>query len=374
MKGLSSTDQRRRPAYTQSPMGPRAAFLRLLRVPLAWKIAGANAVLTLALIAALFALPLALAKPGSFGLLGLGLLVAVVLNVGLISIALRPINELKHTAERVWSGATDVRVKRSLVADRDLLRVAHTVDTLLERLEAERARLKQLSTKLIEARSSERAALARELTETVAQSATGLALQCAALRAANGNGQRAELDTIGRTANHLVEEIRRIARDVHPRHIEELGLETALRSLIRDTALDDSQQVTFTTSGIPATADALPPAVTDALYDVAREALKNTRRHSAARLVEISLGVERHVARLSIVDDGCGFDPAGLDPSVGLGLKLIGERVTLLGGTLEILTRPGAGTRIVALVPLVQPAAIRPELNQSKPPQEQNVW
>jgi signal transduction histidine kinase len=347
-------------------MGPRAALLRLLRVPLAWKIAGANALLTLALAAALFALPSALAKPGGFGLLGAAVLLAVILNVGLISIALQPIHDLERTAERVWSGATDVRVKRSLVADRDLLRVAHTVDTLLERLEGERVRLKQLSTKLIEARSSERAALARELTETVAQSATALALECAALKAANGNGQRAErLDTIGRTANQLVEEIRRIARDVHPRHIEELGLETALRSLARDTSLGSAQQVNFTTSGIAGTAEALPPAVADALYDVAREALKNTRCHSAARLAEVSLDIERHCARLSIVDNGCGFDPAVLDPSVGLGLKLIGERVTLLGGTLEILTRPGAGTRIVARVPLVQRAAFRPEFSGS---------
>jgi signal transduction histidine kinase len=285
------------------------------------------------------------------------ILVAVVLNVVLISIALRPIHDLERTAESVWSGATDVRITSSLVADRDLRRVARTVDTLLERLQAERGRLKLLTSKLIEARSTERAALARELTESVAQSATALALECAALRAANGNREHSDkLESIARTAADLVDEIRRIVRDLHPRHMDELGLETALRSLIKAATAGGSQEVTFTTLGVEATPNVIPPAVADALYDVARESLRNVRRHSTARRVDISLGVDKHLARLTVADDGCGFDPAAIDPDQGLGLKLIKEHVALVGGTLEILSRPGHGTQLVALVPLEEPA------------------
>jgi signal transduction histidine kinase len=350
-------------------MGPSVFFLRLLRVPLAWKIAGANALLTFALATGFYLLPSALAnRQAGVGLLVAGILAAVVINVWLISIALRPIRELERTAAKVWSGATDVRVQQSLVADPDLRRVARTVDSLLEKLEGERARLKELSSKLIEARSSERAAIARDLTESVAQSATALALECAALKASNGNGEpdrAARLDAIRQTAADLVDEIRRIAREMHPRHIHELGLDPALRSLTRIAAIGSAQEVTYTSVGVRATADALPRAVADALYDVAREALQNARRHSSARHVDVSLGVDDHLVRLCVTDDGCGFSPAALDPSQGLGLKLIRERVALVDGTLEVISRPGKGTQVVVLVPLLEPALKVPELQRS---------
>lgn len=325
---------------------------RLLRVRLAWKIAGANALLTLALVAGFYGLPAThpdLAAGSSLAILVL--LAAGAVNVALITLALEPIRQLERTAENVWSGATDVRVRPSPLADRDLRRVAQTVDALLERLAADRKRLEQLTAQLVVTRASERAALARELTESVAQSATGLALECASLKVA-GEAQYSErFGRMAQTAMSLVEEIRRIVRDVHPRHIDELGLDVALRSLARECTTAVSR-VGYRSRGLPATAEHLPPDVACALYDVAREAIKNAQRHGGARDVSVLLGVERFAVSLRVGDDGCGFDPQSLDHDKTAGLNMMRERVALAGGRLNVRSARGNGTQIVATVPL----------------------
>lgn len=337
----------------------RRLVREILRVPLAWKIAGANALLLVVLALSFYALPAVLTGPRTSSAVVIGgMLAAAMVNIALVSLALRPIHELERTAEALWSGATEVRVRPSRLADREVTRVARTINGLLENLAADRARLHKLTGQLLESRASERAAIARELTESVAQTATALALECAALKASNSNGNSSErLERIGRATTSLVEEIRRLARDVHPRHIDELGLDAALQSLLREAA-SDSVEVTYASRSEPATADALPHRVASALYDVAREALQNARSHSGAARIDIALGVEWHAARLSVADDGCGFDTAALDPMHGMGLILARERIALVGGCLEIVSRPGKGTRIVAIVPFAAQRAV----------------
>jgi two-component system, NarL family, sensor kinase len=161
---------------------------------------------------------------------------------------------------------------------------------------------------------------------------------------------------VRRAASGLADDLRRIARDVHPRHIDELGLDAALRSLVRETCSERLSDCTYQSHGRTATPEVLTAAVANALYDAARESLQNTRRHSGARRVNVSLGVEQHAARLSVIDDGCGFHPESLASRPPGGLELVRERMALLGGTLEILSQPGKGTHIVALVPIVRPA------------------
>ncbi|MEW5918553.1 MAG: histidine kinase, partial [Gemmatimonadota bacterium] len=226
-------------------MSIRSMVLALLRVPLAWKIAGANALLTIALATAFFAFPAAQSGGALFPvMIGVALLAAGVVNVTLIAVALRPVQDLERAAELVWAGATEERVPASPVADRDLRRVARTVNALLEKLSADRTRLKTLTEKLINARSWERAAIAQELTENVAQTAAALALECEALKSRVSDSYvRDRMNHMGRALSSVVEEIRRIVRDVHPRHIDDLGLEVAIRSLVRETSTDQSLDV-----------------------------------------------------------------------------------------------------------------------------------
>jgi signal transduction histidine kinase len=338
-------------------MRVRSVILALLRVPLAWKIAGANALLTIALAASFFAVPGV--RSGSLLLptmFVVAMLSAGLVNVVLIAVALRPVQDLERAAEMVWSGATNERVPTSRVADHDLRRVAQTVNSLLERLSADHARLKTLTEKLLAARSYERAAIAQELTENVAQSVAGLSLECEALKTqATDPHCRERLDAMRGTLASVVVEIRRIVRDVHPRHIDDLGLDVAIRSLVRETKRT-SLDVTFETHGIEATAQALPASVAGALYDVAREALQNVRTHAGATHATVALEVQPHAARLSVSDDGCGF--AADMPNEGAGLSIIRERAALLGGTLDVQSHTGKGTHVLATVPLPLPLSV----------------
>jgi signal transduction histidine kinase len=353
--------------FSATPMDSARLVSRLLQIPLAWKIAGANALLTIALAAGFYLLPAALAGPAtSSGLVIGSMFAAAALNVGLITVALFPVRQLERTAEAIWSGATEVRAPRTTLADRDVSRVAGTINNLLEALTRERSRLRLLTSKLVETRTAERATIAQELTESVAQSATALALKCAALKAGESqHDQAALLSQIERVASSLVEEIRRIARDVHPRHIGDRGLESALRSLTRQHSTAGVIDVTLITRGLQASADALPVAVAETLYDVAQEALRNARRHARANRVVVSLGVGSNAVRLRVEDDGCGFDRAALDPAASFGLSLMRERVTLLGGIFEIISRPGRGTCVVAIVPLQQHASTQQDVRTS---------
>jgi signal transduction histidine kinase len=302
-------------------------------------------------------------------MIGLAMLAAGVVNVTLIAIALRPVQDLERAAELVWSGATDERVPQSPVADRDLRRVARTVNALLEKLSADRTRLKDLTERLISARSWERAVIAQELSENVAQSAAALALECEALKAQTSETHvRERLDYMGRALSSMVEEIRRVVRDVHPRHIDDLGLDVAIRSLVRETAANESLDVTFESHGAEATAQALPSGVAGALYDVAREALHNVHSHSGAKHVTVALDVQPYSARLSVSDDGCGFAPEV--PNKGVGLSIIRERAALVGGTLDIQSHSGKGTRVLATIPLGHERWN----NKSTPPSGPNVW
>jgi signal transduction histidine kinase len=91
------------------------------------------------------------------------------------------------------------------------------------------------------------------------------------------------------------------------------------------------------------------------LFRVVQEALSNVRKHSAASKVSISLRSKRTFVDLTVTDDGCGFDPKGLDTD-RLGLAGISERVRLLGGAVEIETTPGAGTTVRATLPQWKPS------------------
>jgi PAS domain S-box-containing protein len=103
-----------------------------------------------------------------------------------------------------------------------------------------------------------------------------------------------------------------------------------------------------------------PVEVKHALYRIAQEALGNTVKHAHARRVDVRLEARRHAVVLEIADDGAGFDPAGLFPG-HLGLRSMQERALAVGGSLEVTSSHGHGTRIQVKVPLAPPSTPRGE-------------
>lgn len=331
---------------------------RLLAIPLPAKLVGANLVLLVAGVATGLAARQASASSApTIATFGSALVLALVVDVALVALAVRPIGEIADTADRVWAGDLDARVPRSLLADRDVARVGRTLNILLDSLLADRARTRRLARELIRTGERERAAIARELHDSAAQSLAGLVMQLsAATRAADEHRDvpaqtRSALAAAQSLATDVLEEVRLLAHTMHPRVLDDLGLGAALRRLARETsahtAIDVTVQARQDSEAIAASAQA------SVLYRVAQEAVQNAVRHARPAHIHLTLASDGDRATLTVGDDGCGFDvERELRAHRGLGLFTMQERVSLVDGTFDVASRPGDGTKVTASVPL----------------------
>jgi len=168
---------------------------------------------------------------------------------------------------------------------------------------------------------------------------------------------KTHVDSVGETyrarAEHALrqaeEEIRRLSHELRPPVLDDLGLVPALHVLARRAGQRAGLAVTVSCAG----GDRLPAEVENALYRVVQEALTNTVRHAGASRCSIEVDRRPGDVICRIFDDGRGFDleihGVGRD---GLGLLGMRERIASLDGTLEISSRPGAGTEIRVSIPL----------------------
>ena len=323
-----------------------------LRVPLRSKLLGANLLLLLAATALIF-----LARGGIvsrsqlFATIVLVLLGSLLLNFTLVHLALAPLKEVEATAARVWRGDLDARVAPSPLADDDMRRLGGTLNLLLDRLEGERSRIRDLATQVIQAGDRERARIARELHDSTAQTLAALALQTSsALQQARDDGLREQLELIRDHAVDALEEIRALSHTVHPRVLDDLGLRPALDVLAR--RMRDAHEIEITVQSV-GDMGSLPPSRSSVLYTIAHEAVTNAVRHGAPRSIGIVVAVNSDAARLEVTDDGRGFEVGTTERyPTGSGLFAMAERAALIDGELEIDSTPGRGTRIVATVPI----------------------
>lgn len=135
-----------------------------------------------------------------------------------------------------------------------------------------------------------------------------------------------------------LEELRRLAHGLHPRVLSEHGLAGALAVLAKDLSLPVDIKVT---------GNRLPERVAVAVYFVCAEALTNVAKHAAAAHAAVAVTSSEDRVRVEIADDGIG----GADPAHGSGLSGLGDRVETLGGTLQVESTPGHGTRLAAEIP-----------------------
>jgi signal transduction histidine kinase len=150
---------------------------------------------------------------------------------------------------------------------------------------------------------------------------------------------------------HLAEaglaEMRALIFELRPESLEQEGLVGALEKQAAAVQARHGLQVHLAASGEPQ----LPQASKEVLYRVAQEALHNAAKHARARNLDLVLEVGDAEVGLLVADDGRGFDPHGEFPG-HLGLKSMRERTAAVGGTFEIASAPGAGTRLSVRVPL----------------------
>ncbi|TAM67663.1 MAG: sensor histidine kinase [Microbacteriaceae bacterium] len=201
---------------------------------------------------------------------------------------------------------------------------------------------------------AERARLAREIHDTVAQGLSSIQLLLHAVERADEQHPAIDHVRLAReTAATNLAETRRFIRELTPPALEEHTLEGALRRLAAGTTETDLP-VHVTISGDPTP---LPMGIETALLRIAQGSLANVSQHARAGQVELTLSYMDDSVSLDIVDDGCGFDPATLPAQPtgsreSFGLRAIRERAEQLGGQAVIESRPGAGTAVAVSLPL----------------------
>ncbi len=194
--------------------------------------------------------------------------------------------------------------------------------------------------------SRERNRLARELHDTLAHTLSGVSVNLEAIKTMLTPGQgdvTAMLDHSLAATRRGLEETRRALQDLRAQPLEDLGLELALRTLVK--ALADREAIETDVKFSP-DLPALPPDVEQSLYRVTQEALENIARHADARHVSLGLEAGGKRVTLAIQDDGKGFNSRNAPVEGRFGIRGMRERAAAAGGTLSVKSRPGGGTTI----------------------------
>ena len=147
-----------------------------------------------------------------------------------------------------------------------------------------------------------------------------------------------------------LETVRRIAEELRPAVLDHLDISAAIARELQ--AFSQRFGIAHALDA-PADTRRLTPRRTTAVYRIFHEALTNVARHAQAAKVEVRVAIEGEVLALDLRDDGCGFDPAAQEGRRALGLLSMRERAREVGGSLQIESAPGAGTRLQLRVPLV---------------------
>ncbi len=235
-----------------------------------------------------------------------------------------------------------------------------TASLLLEQSRHMQEELRHLSRQLLFAQEEERRRISRELHDVIGQTLTGINVRLASLKADSATSTKQLHEQIAST-RQLVEQsvalVHRFAQDLRPALLDDLGLIPALhafmKNFMRETKVRASLKVF---AGIENTSG----AVRTMLYRVAQEALTNIARHAQATHAEVCIEALDGSIRMTITDDGQGFQVEGKDGTRlrnRLGLLGMRERVEMLGGTFAVESSPGHATTICVELP---PAAAAP--------------
>lgn len=222
------------------------------------------------------------------------------------------------------------------------------------KLNEKEAARQMLLESLVRAQEEERARLGRELHDGAGQTLTGLLMH---LKAMEQNSQEGELhsgleESLGLVSS-TIQELRQISHRLRPAALDELGLETAVLTLLRDMCEDAGLRWV---TQIDLDDEALPSEVEIGLYRIAQESLTNVIRHARASDIRVELVRIPHAIGMAIEDNGVGFDPEEVASKGQKGMGLLGmrERTELLGGSFDVFSTAGEGTLVQVRIPVVE--------------------
>jgi signal transduction histidine kinase len=214
----------------------------------------------------------------------------------------------------------------------------------------------ELRAGIIGAQEAERARIARDLHDELGQALTSILLGLRATQTAVAAGVAdastvsARLDRLRADTDDAVASLHRLAFELRPLVLDDLGFAAALRRLVAGIQERYDLQIEVAGGDGPGE-ERLPPDVETTAYRVTQEALTNILRHASAESASILMAVARGRVRVVIEDDGMGFDTS-TPMDQGLGLRSMGERAALVGGTVRVTSAPGAGTAVILEIPI----------------------
>jgi two-component system, NarL family, sensor histidine kinase UhpB len=329
-------------APTQPSRAPRSRSLSLL-----WLVLLANgSVLVVALLLLAFS-PIeidARIKTGQFALLLAGFIALVGLNLLILRRVLAPLVQLTEVMSSVDPDRPGRRLSGVDPRSAEGQALAAAFNAMLDRLENAR---REAARTALAAQEAERLRVARELHDEIGQTLTAVTIQAERAAESDPALASAALRRVAGAVRDSLDEVRRIARELRPEALDDLGLVNALIALCTRISAQDGPVVR---RELQSKLPPLSPDVELVIYRIAQESLTNALRHSGARSVTVSLVADAEMLTLRVIDDGEGM-PLNL-PSGTAGIAGMRERALLVGGRLSIESRPHEGTEVRLSIPV----------------------
>jgi len=225
------------------------------------------------------------------------------------------------------------------------------LETMADELKRSEERLHRLSSDLFSVQENERKRISFELHDELGQSLAALKLQVGSIARRLGGVDPAELqlvcDEMRNNINQIIENVRRLARDLSPVVLDDLGLHAAIEYLVNNFAKIYTVAIKYQLTDINHLFNEDSQRI---IYRILQEALNNIGKHAQAKHVSLVIKEEDGAVRFTVKDDGRGFnvqktlDKKGAER--GMGLEVMSERVRILGGKLNIVSRPGIDTTV----------------------------
>ncbi len=224
-----------------------------------------------------------------------------------------------------------------------------------DELKSRQIELRKLSAQVLEAREEEKTRIARELHDELGQMLTAMKMDLGWIRERIGAGDgelAGKAAKMSQTLDQTVTSVRRIAADLRPLMLDDLGLPDAAAWLVEDFGKRSGIICEFKILNDADVAD-FDRNVANTVYRALQESLTNVARHASAKNAWILLRIDDSGIRLELEDNGVGISDRDLLKTHSLGLKGMRERVFHIGGVLEVRNAPRGGTRVSVFVPLV---------------------